>query len=267
MALVPPHDIFPLDTRRLGRQVWSFQLVDSTNTLALALADDGGNDGLVLLAQEQTAGRGQYGRSWTAPPGSSVLLSVLLFPPVWLRRPAMLTAWAAVSVCATIREVAGLEATIKWPNDVLVLGRKVCGILIEQCNSGAGAPPATVAGIGLNVRQSADFFASADLRLGASLASLSGRTLDTRFVAERLIGHLDLAYDRLLRGDTDTLEALWKERLGLVGEHVVVEMFVQRKEGRLLDIAWEGVLLEEAGQTVSIPPEMVRHITNCRLQI
>src|SRR5439155_7970824 len=118
--------------------------------LALALADDVSNDGLILLAQEQKSGRGQQGRTWIAPPGSSVLLSVLVFPPAWLRRPAMLTAWAAVSVCETVREVAGLEATIKWPNDVLVLGRKVCGILIEQRSSAAGTPPATVAGIGLN---------------------------------------------------------------------------------------------------------------------
>ena len=81
---------------------------------------------------EQTAGRGQYGRVWTAPAGSSVLLSVLLFPPPALRRPTLLTAWAAVSVCETIQELANLSATIKWPNDVLINGRKVCGILIEQ---------------------------------------------------------------------------------------------------------------------------------------
>ena len=184
MTPIPPHDVYHTGRQRLGRQVWSFQRVESTNTLALSLGNDLANDGLVLLAHEQTSGRGQNGRTWTAPAGSSVLLSVLLFPPVLLRRPALLTAWAAVSVCETIDEVVGLPARIKWPNDVLVQGRKVCGILIEQRHAGARErQPATVVGIGLNVQQSAGFFDKANLPLAASLASLSGKTLETRLVA------------------------------------------------------------------------------------
>src|SRR5438046_7649419 len=138
-----PIERWQLDTCRLGRQVLIFDEVDSTNSRAAALAADPANDGLVILAWAQSAGRGQHGRSWQCPAGDGVLLSVLLFPPPPLRRPALLTAWAAVSVCETVREAAGLQARIKWPNDVLVQGRKVCGILIEQ---GRG----TVAGIGLN---------------------------------------------------------------------------------------------------------------------
>jgi BirA family biotin operon repressor/biotin-[acetyl-CoA-carboxylase] ligase len=260
MIPIPAHEVRRLSTQRLGKQVWSFPCLDSTNTLALSLANDPTKDGLVILAHEQSAGRGQYGRSWTAPPGSSVLMSVLLFPPPYIRRPAVLTAWAGVSVCATIQEVTGLEATIKWPNDVLIQGRKVCGILIEQRSSGPGDPPATVAGIGLNVGQSAEYFTRANLPLGASLTSLSGKTLETRLVAERLIRHLDVAYDQLVRGDIDTLEMLWKERVGLVGRHVVVETFDQIKEGRLLGLAWDGVLLEESSAIVHIAPEMVRHM-------
>jgi BirA family biotin operon repressor/biotin-[acetyl-CoA-carboxylase] ligase len=260
MTPIAPHDIYHLGTKRLGKQVWFFQCLDSTNSLALSLAGDFAKDGLALLAEEQTSGRGQYGRTWEAPPGSSVLLSVLFFPPVGLRAPALLTAWAAVSVCETIEEVAGLQAAIKWPNDVLIRGRKVCGILIEQRSGSGDLPPATVVGIGLNVRQAASFFAQADLPGAASLASLSGATFDTRFVAERLIGQLDASYDRLLQGDTGTLEALWQGRLGLVGQQVVVATFEQTKEGRLLEIAWDGVLLEESGQIFQIPTETVRRL-------
>jgi BirA family biotin operon repressor/biotin-[acetyl-CoA-carboxylase] ligase len=260
MIVIPPHDTYHLGTKRLGRVVWSFQRLDSTNSLALSLASDSAKDGLVLLAEEQTSGRGQYGRTWLAPPGSSVLLSVLCFPPVGLRAPALLTAWASVAVCATIQEVAGLHATIKWPNDVQIQGRKVCGILIEQRSASRDLPPATVAGIGLNVQQPASFFAQADLPAAASLASLSGVALDTRFVAERLIAQLDAAYGRLVEGDTGTLEALWRERLGLVGRVVVVATLDQITEGRLLDIAWQGILLEVSGRIVQIPPEMVRHL-------
>src|SRR5262245_55002410 len=127
-----PSDTWDLPTRHLGRRTIVFERLDSTNTYAAARADDPANDGLVVVAREQTAGRGQHGRTWQAPSGSSVLLSALLFPPPALRRPALLTAWAAVAVCDAIDALAGLDARIKWPNDVLVEGRKVCGILIEQ---------------------------------------------------------------------------------------------------------------------------------------
>src|ERR1019366_3193428 len=130
------------------------QCLDSTNSLALSLAHDPTQNGLVVIAHAQSAGRGQYGRSWHAPPGSSVLLSVLLFSPPTLRRPSLLTAWAAVSVCEAILKLADLDAQIKWPNDVLVQGKKVCGILIEQRTiTHADFPLATVVGIGLNVSQ------------------------------------------------------------------------------------------------------------------
>lgn len=259
--MMPPHDVRQLPLQRLGKVLWHFPLLESTNSLALVLAQDRAHDGLVLLADAQTAGRGQYGRSWTAPPGSSVLLSVLVFPPVHVRQTALLTAWAAVAVCATVQDVSGLPARIKWPNDVLVHDKKVCGILIEQRNTGkADLPLAAAVGIGLNVSQPAAFFAAADLPHAGSLLSLSGATFDTWQVAKTLLGHLDRAYDQLLAGDAATLEELWKRRLGLLGKQVRLELAHEHKEGRLLDVSWDGVILEEPEQIVQITPELVRHI-------
>src|SRR5215470_13247415 len=160
-----PADTWDLPTRHLGRRTIVFDRLDSTNTYAAARADDPANDGLVVVAREQTAGRGQHGRTWQAPAGSSVLLSVLLFPPPALRRPALMTAWAAVSVCETVRALSALEPRIKWPNDVLAEGRKICGILILQRAVNQGS--AVIAGIGFNVMQSAADFATADLPLAA----------------------------------------------------------------------------------------------------
>src|SRR5262249_51634389 len=113
-----PREEWALATRYLGRRVLVFDTLDSTNNRASQLATDPTPDGVAILAHVQTAGRGQHGRTWTAPPRASVLLSLLLFPPPALRRPVLLTAWAAVSVCAAVREVTGLQARIKWPNDV-----------------------------------------------------------------------------------------------------------------------------------------------------
>src|SRR5262245_12166642 len=116
----------------IGRWVLRLDRVGSTNTEALRYADDLENEGLVIVAEEQTAGRGQPGRVWHAPHGSSILFSILLFPPLNVRRSVVLTAMASVAVCEAIFHHIQRQATIKWPNDVLLAGKKVCGILIEQ---------------------------------------------------------------------------------------------------------------------------------------
>ncbi len=252
-----------LDTRRLGRLVLLYDRVDSTNTLAASFACDPGNDGLALLARDQTAGRGQHGRSWQCPPDSGVLLSVLLFPPPALRRPAVLTAWAAVAVCETIRRAANLQAKIKWPNDVLVRGRKVCGILIESRvqQSRAGHELYTVAGIGLNVNQTADDFARAGLPDAASLRMFSDTPLDRDAVARQLLHHLDEEYDRLCGGDLLALEACWKWRLGLLGKPVAAECADTTHHGRLRELAFDGVELETAAGPLRLAPETILHLS------
>src|SRR5438132_1004374 len=97
-----PIDDWHLDTHLLGKRVLIYDRVESTNSLAATFTGDPGSDGLVILANEQTAGRGQHGRSWLSPPGAGIWLSVLLFPPPELRRSVLLAAWAANSVCETI---------------------------------------------------------------------------------------------------------------------------------------------------------------------
>jgi len=239
----------------IGHRVLVLDCVDSTNTVAARLADDPANDGVAVLAAEQTAGRGQHGRNWQCRPGDGVLLSVLLFPPPALRRPAVLTAWAAVAVCETVRQLTGLPPRIKWPNDVLLRGRKVCGILIEQ---GRGA----VVGVGLNVRQTAAHFAAAGLPGAASLSQFTDAELDARSTAEMLLRYMDEEYARLLKGDLTTLEACWKRRVGLVGREVVIERYdgpVHR--GRLLKLGFDGIVLERLGTAaLGLAPETVRHL-------
>jgi BirA family biotin operon repressor/biotin-[acetyl-CoA-carboxylase] ligase len=251
-----PAEEWALDTRRLGRRVLVFDRLDSTNSHAAAFAADPANDGLAVLAREQSAGRGQHGRSWTCPPGSGVLLSVLLFPPPHLRRPAMLTAWAAVSVCETILRLTGLQAKIKWPNDVLLRGRKVCGILIEQAQG-------TVAGIGLNVRQTEEELTAAGLPEATSLAvAAPGVVSPTEEVARALVRQLDEEYDRLCQGDLVTLEACWKWRLALLGRSVRVECPDGTHTGRLLELGWDGLVLDTSeGPLRRFLPETVRHLT------
>jgi BirA family biotin operon repressor/biotin-[acetyl-CoA-carboxylase] ligase len=243
-----------LETRQVGRRVLLYDTLDSTNTQAASLASDPGNDGTVIIADRQTAGRGQHGRTWQCPAGSGVLMSVVLFPPLPLRRPALLTAWAAVSVCDTIHKATGLPAQIKWPNDVLVRGRKVCGILIEQSN-------ATVVGIGLNVNQTAADLAKAGLPLAGSLACFTFRPLDCKLAAQALIDQLDNEYSRLGQGDLRNLEERWQARLGLLGQQVALECVDGTRHGRLLELGFEGLELElSGGKRFRAMPERVSHV-------
>lgn len=249
-----PREEWHLDTRLIGRRVLVFDRLNSTNNFAASLPDDLANDGIVIVADTQSAGRGQHGRSWQCPPGAGVLLSALLYPPQELRRPVLLAAWAAVAVCETIDKTIGMEAQIKWPNDVLIQGRKVCGILIEQ---GRG----TVVGIGLNVNQTEAMFAAAGLPQASSLGNFVGHILNCQQVTRSLIEALDVGYDHLCQGDRSTLEAEWKSRLGLLGKPVAVECHEGLQHGRLLQMTWSSLELQAVGGgMVTFAPEAVRHI-------
>jgi BirA family transcriptional regulator, biotin operon repressor / biotin---[acetyl-CoA-carboxylase] ligase len=261
-----------LDTRHIGRRVLSYDVTDSTNDRAAELAGDSANAGTVVVADAQTAGRGQHGRAWQSPPGSSVLLSVLLFPPPALRRPALLTAWAAVCVGETILRATGLQARIKWPNDLLLRGRKVCGILIESKvpssedltrNSELGTRNSpVVVGIGLNVNQTPADFEQMGLPDATSLKVATGVTLVGNSILQMLIEILDTEYDRLLQGDTNTLEACWKWRVGLLGKRVTAECADGTElQGRLLEMAFAGLELEQTdGSVRALLPEAIRHL-------
>lgn len=253
----PPREEWSLDTRRLGRRVLVFDRLDSTNNLAASLANDPANDGLAVLADEQTAGRGQHGRTWLAAPGQSVLLSLLVSPAPELCRPAVLTAWAAVAVCATIQQTIGQSPRIKWPNDVLLHGRKVCGILIES----AAGSSRFVVGIGLNVQQSAATFAAAGLPEATALAQFMAHPLDTHAVAADLIRQLDRDYDALCQGDLDPLETRWKQHLGLLDKYVVVECPDATHYGRLIALSFQGIELARSGERLlTLTPERIQHL-------
>ncbi|MEI7685172.1 MAG: biotin--[acetyl-CoA-carboxylase] ligase [Planctomycetota bacterium] len=256
-----PQARWTLVTRHLGWEVRVFEQLESTNTHLLELAGDPTLHGLVVMARAQTAGRGQYGRVWSAPPQSSVLASLLLYPPPALRRPVVVTAWAAVAVCEVIKQTTGLDARIKWPNDILVAGKKVCGFLIEQRTTGlAQTPLATVVGFGLNVNQSAASFAAAGLPDAASLTSLSGKTLTIDALAQAIIQRLDDDYESLLTGNLGILEAAWQWRLGLVDKPIIAQCADGPHIGDLIDASFDAITLRSDGELIRLLPESILHL-------
>jgi BirA family transcriptional regulator, biotin operon repressor / biotin---[acetyl-CoA-carboxylase] ligase len=247
--------------RHIGRRHIHLEATDSTNSRAAELAHDPADAGTVVTADLQTRGRGQHGRVWESPPGANVLLSALLFPPPALRRPVVLTAFAAVVVAETILQVTGKQARIKWPNDVLLGGKKVCGILIEGGVVAADRDPHFVVGIGLNVNRTADDFARLDLPDASSLSMAVGQRLDVKGITQLLIRNLDAQYDRLLAGELAALEACWQWRLGLDGRPVTVELMdATEVRGRLVELGFAGLAVDLSGEVRRFLPEEVRHV-------
>jgi BirA family transcriptional regulator, biotin operon repressor / biotin---[acetyl-CoA-carboxylase] ligase len=240
--LCPDQIEHELATVRVGRRIAVWSRVSSTNDLAARAAGSASNDGLVVLAEEQTAGRGRRGRPWTAPSRSSILISVLLFPPRATDAigpeagadPAWLTALGAVATAEVVSAWIGREAAIKWPNDVRVDGRKIAGILVERPASDRRA---VVIGIGLNVNLDRDGF-PADLHNLATSIQIErgGLPVDRSEVARELIRRLDHWYDALHSLGREALNAPWRDRCELLGQVVRVATPAGSRSGRLVDL-------------------------------
>ena len=162
----------------------------------------------------------------------------------------------------TILQVTGKQTRIKWPNDVLLDGKKACGILIEGGVAAADRDPHLVVGIGLNVNQSADDFARLGLADATSLSIAVGQRLDVTGITQLLVRNLDAEYDRMLGGDLASLEACWRWRLGLGDRPVTVELMdATEVRGRLVELRFAGLGLElPSGSVRRLTPEAVRHV-------
>jgi BirA family biotin operon repressor/biotin-[acetyl-CoA-carboxylase] ligase len=252
-----PREIWHLPHRRIGRQVMVYTTVDSTNRVAAEhlLTQIPPGAGWAILAEEQTAGRGQHGRRWLTPAGSALLLSVLLQPPGALRRPSLLTAWAAVAVAEAISELTGWDARIKWPNDLVLDNRKVCGILVE-CHGSA-----VIVGIGLNLSQQAADWQALGLPQAVSLLQLTGTAPTIRQAAERVLFQLDALYQPLLDGHIQGLEQEWRRRLGLVHQWVRAELVDGTQVvGRLVDLCLDAIKIATPARCWIGLPEQLAHL-------
>ena len=225
----------------LGQPLIYLPVIGSTNTHAVALARAGASAGTLVLTDEQPTGRGRAGRAWRSLPRRQVLASLILRPAF---PPHVLVMAAALAVAETVEAETGTRPDIKWPNDVLSAGRKLCDILIEAGSDHAGQPFA-VLGIGLNVNGSlAD-----DPELAgraATLADLAGHPLSREAVIMRLLAALARHYDDLQRGGEAArmrVRAAWRARLATLGSRVRLTQSGQVAEGMAEDVDADGALL------------------------
>lgn len=186
----------------VGHTLYCFDEINSTNTYAKQLAMEGGADGTVVVANCQTAGRGRMNRTFQSPKDKGVYLTVLLRPDLPADRLMSVTALAGVAVCRTVEQVCGVRPGLKWPNDPVLGGKKLCGILTElSVEAETGRLQYLVVGIGINALQTAEDFSPEVAAMATSLAMELGRPVSRPALAAALIGELDRLYAALKSGD------------------------------------------------------------------
>ncbi|MEO6785163.1 MAG: biotin--[acetyl-CoA-carboxylase] ligase [Chthoniobacteraceae bacterium] len=223
----------------LAREVLVFEETGSTNDVVARLGREGHGAGLVVFAERQTAGRGRFGRRWDSAPHAGLWFSLLLRPEFPTQFWPRLTTWAGVCVAAAVENATDLRAQLKWPNDILVGGKKVAGILTE-CSSDAARGMFAVVGIGLNVNHTA---MPAELAIrAASLRQLTGRPLDRSALAAAIVTELAA---RLPAVDTafDTILADAARRSSVLGKWIRLDAADMSFEGCAESLDAEGNLL------------------------
>ena len=236
-----------LHTATVARELHYFPRIDSTNRMAKELAARNAADGTLVLAEEQTAGRGRLDRTWLAPAFSSILCSVIFFPDLAPASLFRLTMMASVAVVNAITRVCKLPAKIKWPNDVYLSNKKVCGILTEISADEIQVRYAVV-GIGLNVNN--DFTSHPDLEsIATSLQAESGRKISRLNVLKALLEELDYHYQLLATGRADDVRKAWEQHALILGKRVTVSSGDETVTGLAQGIDADGhlILIDENG--------------------
>jgi len=234
-----------LKTDLVGKKLFVFESIDSTNTCARTLAEAGTEEGSVVVADYQSEGRGRLGRTWQAEPAKNLLFSVLLRPKLSKEQSGLLTFYAAIAVSRAIESMTGQRVECKWPNDILLNGKKVCGILIE--NSFEQEHVAySVLGIGLNVNQHT--FAQELTERATSIANELHAEIDRAELFRRILQEIDALYQDVQKSRYDLILQEWKERCRMFGQQIDVSQGSQTISGVARGLSTTGGLIMETAK-------------------
>ena len=233
----------------IGRKIIVKDEVASTNDLAKSLANEGEEEGLVVTAKTQVAGRGRMGRSWSSPEGG-LYISVILRPKVPVEDMLKMTVLACVPVAETIEEASGCKATVKWPNDVEIDGRKVAGLLVESASKG-GEIAYMVLGIGVNLNVEPSSLGVAE---ATSVSACAGKQLDREAFLNLLLYRLDTFYAAFLKGTFEMSN--YTKRSSTLGAEIEVEAGGERMIGRATGVDATGAL------TILTPAGVMHRLTS-----
>lgn len=231
-----------LEPRVVGRDIRVFKETGSTNDTIEKIARDGAPEGVVVFAESQTRGRGRLGRSWLSPAGKGLWFSVLLRPNLRPLETTRLTVAAATAIRRAIRTVTRLGADIKWPNDLLVNGRKVAGILTEL-SAETDQVRYIILGVGIDVNQAPTDFPDELSEVAGSLSMAAGSVIDRAILATAVLRELDRDYARVCSGEFQAVAEEWESACGTLGRAVRIRIGDRVIEGRAESLDPDGALL------------------------
>ena len=230
------------ETKVIGRDIQVFEQTTSTNDVVEKLARDGVKEGAVVFAESQTKGRGRLGRNWTSPARKGLWFSILLRPNLRPQETTQLTVAAAAAVWRAIHAVTGLSPEIKWPNDILIGGKKVVGILTELSAEVDRVKHITL-GIGVDVNLTANELPLELRKIATSLRIESGKTIERAELATQILRELDKDYSRVCSGKFAALADEWEAHCSTIGKQVTVGIGERRLRGRAEALDDDGALL------------------------
>ena len=234
-----------LATKRLGSKIHYFSELTSTNAYARRVAEQGAMEGEVVIAEQQTQGRGRLGRHWVSPPNVNLYFSVVLRPTLPPARAPLITLMAAVALADTVGSFISSPPVIKWPNDILVDGRKLAGILTESAGDSARIE-FVILGIGVNLNFPQELMPDAIRERATSLMLHARKTVSREIFARRLIQDLDRCYGILEESGFGALAPRWEARFGLRGKRVRVEIVNEVLLGKATGIDRDGALIVQS---------------------
>jgi BirA family biotin operon repressor/biotin-[acetyl-CoA-carboxylase] ligase len=229
-------------TKVVGRDIRVFEQTTSTNDVIEKLARDGVKEGVVVFAESQTKGRGRLGRKWLSPGRSGLWFSVLLRPDLRPQETTQLMVAAVTALWRAIHDETGLRPEIKWPNDLLLRGRKIAGILTELAAE-LDRVKYAILGVGVDVNLNAGDFPSELRKLATSLKIDSGKPVSRADLAVEILRELDRDYVRVCAGDFASVANEWEEHCTTLGRQVAIQTGDRRIRGRAESLGEDGSLL------------------------
>lgn len=250
-----------LRSRWLGRNLRIENELNSTNALGLELLGRGVAHGAVIAAESQTAGRGRAGRRWDSPPRRNLLFSAIVIPQYDCAPYQLFSFAAALAVCAAVRSQTPVTPAVKWPNDIVVSGRKLGGILTE-IGRAADGKTGLVMGVGLNVNMPAGELASLAAENPTSIQAEASQPADRSILLAECLNQLELRCNRLLHEDPAPVVAEWRNLTETLGHQVSVQFAGRQVVGYAEDIDDDGSLWVRPAQGTpeKIAPSEVRHL-------
>lgn len=230
-----------LQTKRYGKSIHYIETCDSTQLIAHDLAQNNSVDGTVVIAEEQLGGKGRMARPWASKAYKGIWMSIIMNPKLTLQQAPQLTLVAAVAIVRAIEDVTGLTAQIKWPNDLLVNGKKVTGILTEL-QADPDQVKAIILGIGMNVNQDETEFPAELASIATSLKMELGKEVNrAKLIASTLL-YLEKYVDMYVENGFKPIKLLWESYSNTIGKQVRAVMLRETIEGTAVGITDEGML-------------------------